>query len=325
MVTPCEILNGVVISSEKNWRLQLIQVIQIVTVLFRTSGVTIGVTGARAPQPRCPIQNFEKIVPHLRLQDTKCSNIEICPLEKVVHPLVPPWKLNPSYATVLTVVFYCHFDHPQQYKTMLLPVKNGRLILTLLHVRFDSVRLLSALDIPWQVYQHFDWFWPLQSQKGQYVNRKDVPGPFQYYNNEYNLTFKQCIYCVENSMTGLYCLVIPYSLNLSIIRHKYARRIDEFQINEINVDLRTSGFDNEVLSVDACAVWWERESFYCLRRISVVTWHREPRFQCGSARTCSIWNSSIQLYLPASKKMARHLLTIFIVLSIVLECRGRAV
>ena len=31
--------------------------------------------------------------------------------------------------------------------------------------------------------------------------------------------------------------------------------IDEFQINEINVDLRTSGFDNEVISVDACAVW----------------------------------------------------------------------
>ena len=30
--------------------------------------------------------------------------------------------------------------------------------------------------------------------------------------------------------------------------------IDEFQINEINVDLRTSVFDNEVLSVDACAV-----------------------------------------------------------------------
>ena len=32
------------------------------------------------------------------------------------------------------------------------------------------------------------------------------------------------------------------------------RTIDKFQINEINVDLRTSGFDNEVLSVDACAV-----------------------------------------------------------------------
>ena len=30
--------------------------------------------------------------------------------------------------------------------------------------------------------------------------------------------------------------------------------IDEFQINEINIDLRTSGVDNEVLSVDACAV-----------------------------------------------------------------------
>ena len=76
--------------------------------------------------------------------------------------------------------------------------------------------------------------------------------------------------------------------------------IDEFQINEINVDLRTSGFDNEVLSVDACAVWWERESFYCLPRISVVTWHREPRFQCGSARTCSIWNSSILQHLRDS-------------------------
>ena len=26
--------------------------------------------------------------------------------------------------------FYCHFDHPEQYQTMLLPVKNSRLILT---------------------------------------------------------------------------------------------------------------------------------------------------------------------------------------------------
>ena len=44
------------------------------------------------------------------------------------------------------------------------PVKNGRLILTcwmfLLHVRFESVRLLSALDIPWQVYQHLTIFHP---------------------------------------------------------------------------------------------------------------------------------------------------------------------
>ena len=39
-----------------------------------------------------------------------------------------------------------------------------------------------------------------------------------------------------------------------MIRALYKYCIDEFQINEINVDLRTSGFDNEVLSVDACAV-----------------------------------------------------------------------
>ena len=42
--------------------------------------------------------------------------------------------------------------------------------------------------------------------------------------------------------------------NLQLL-YKFHGRIDEFQINEINVDLRTSGFDNEVLSVDACAVW----------------------------------------------------------------------
>ena len=67
--------------------------------------------------------------------------------------------------------FYCHFDHPEQYQTMLLPVKNSRLILTckctLLHVRFDSVwqclTVKCALDIPWEIYQHFEWFWPLQS------------------------------------------------------------------------------------------------------------------------------------------------------------------
>ena len=41
---------------------------------------------------------------------------------------------------------------------------------------------------------------------------------------------------------------------LSLYSHVLMPSIDEFQINEINVDLRTSGFDNEVLSVDACAV-----------------------------------------------------------------------
>ena len=61
-----------------------------------------GGMGARSPfpppQPRSvppppPIQNFEKIGPHWRLQDTKCSSVDMPPpppLEKLVHPLVPP-------------------------------------------------------------------------------------------------------------------------------------------------------------------------------------------------------------------------------------------
>ena len=62
--------------------------------------------------------------------------------------------------------FYCNSHHPQQYKTVLLLVKNGRLILTCkcaymyivlnYTVRFDSVQLLSALDVPWEICQHFD-------------------------------------------------------------------------------------------------------------------------------------------------------------------------
>ena len=32
--------------------------------------------------------------------------------------------------------------------------------------------------------------------------------------------------------------------------------------------------------------------FVLRTRIGVVTWHREPRFQCGSAQTGSIWNSA---------------------------------
>ena len=104
--------------------------------------------------------------------------------------------------------------------------------------------------------------------------------------------FLPCLVCLENrkaahrERTPCDCLAVTVRAPCDLL-------IDEFQINEINVDLRTSGFDNEVLSVDACAVWWERESFYCLPRIGVVTWHREPRFQCGSARTGSIWNLSI--------------------------------
>ena len=56
--------------------------------------------------------------------------------------------------------------------------------------------------------------------------------------------------------------------------------IDEFQINEINVDLRTSGFLITRFSVLTHALYDEsNESFYCLPHIGVVTWHREPRFQ----------------------------------------------
>ena len=48
-----------------------------------------------------------------------------------------------AHSGIFHRVFYCHFDHPEQYQTMLLPFKNGRLILTLnIHVRFDSVWLM---------------------------------------------------------------------------------------------------------------------------------------------------------------------------------------
>ena len=63
-------------------------------------------------------------------------------------------------------IFDCHFDHPEQYQTMLLPVKNSPLILpvnVLNTYMFDSVWLLSALDRPWEVCQHFDWFWPFHA------------------------------------------------------------------------------------------------------------------------------------------------------------------
>ena len=41
------------------------------------------------------------------------------------------WSVDLNVHTgALLTGFYYHFDHPQQYKTMLLPVKNGRLILT---------------------------------------------------------------------------------------------------------------------------------------------------------------------------------------------------
>ena len=70
------------------------------------SGVTMGTRGLKSVPPGIPIQNSEKIGPHLRLQDTKCSSIDM-PLEKVVHPLVPPWKLDPSYATAFSASYLC--------------------------------------------------------------------------------------------------------------------------------------------------------------------------------------------------------------------------
>ena len=56
---------------------------------------------------------------------------------------------------------------------------------------------------------------------------------------------------------GRYCapeMLVPRlnKYEKSNIELKPKLSIDKFQIN---VDLRTSGFDNEVLSVDACAVW----------------------------------------------------------------------
>ena len=56
------------------------------------------------------------------------------------------------------------------------------------------------------------------------------------------------IYYILNVMSSF------YHTNKGIGTMSVNASIDEFQINEINVDLRTSGFDNEVLSVDACAV-----------------------------------------------------------------------
>ena len=102
---------------------------------------------------------------------------------------------------------------------------------------------------------------------------------------------------IQNTM---YCNVLCLHWSVLNIGQLMNWTIDDFQINEIIIDLRISGFDNEVFSVDACAVWWERESFYCLPRISVEPWHREPRLQCGSARTGSIWNLSIVRLLHVS-------------------------
>ena len=44
---------------------------------------------------------------------------------------LPVLTVDPNVHTeIFFTGFDCHFDHPQQYKTMFLPVKDGRLILT---------------------------------------------------------------------------------------------------------------------------------------------------------------------------------------------------
>ena len=61
------------------------------------------------PQPRSVplIQNFQKIGPHLRLQDTKCSSIDMPPPRKSGAPQLPspPLKMDPSYATGINGTF----------------------------------------------------------------------------------------------------------------------------------------------------------------------------------------------------------------------------
>ena len=60
------------------------------------------------------------------------------------------------HTAALLTGFDCHFDHPQQYKIiMLLPVKNSIvhvhgtcMYVCLLHIRFDSIHV----NAPWQVY-----------------------------------------------------------------------------------------------------------------------------------------------------------------------------
>ena len=62
-------------------------------IAAKFSGVTM--EGGHVPPAEvcdpgvAPIQNFEKIGPHSGLQDIKVK-VLTCPLEKVVHPLVPP-------------------------------------------------------------------------------------------------------------------------------------------------------------------------------------------------------------------------------------------
>ena len=74
-----------------------------------------------------------------------------------------------------------------------------KLILTL-----ASIRGLSALDIPWQVYQHFYWFWPLPL-RGLSVLHVDIPWQVHVYQHFDRFWLLQ-------STEGLSALDIPWQV-----------------------------------------------------------------------------------------------------------------
>ena len=138
--------------------------------------------------------------------------------------------------------FYSHLDHLQQYQTMLLPVKNGSCsfwpvnvtwcICSVLHVRFDSIRLLSAYSIhvhvvtfmytctlaSIQVYEHFDWFLTLAVTEGSVVFNLYYVFFFNpycrildYFPYWYNPPFASCHLSVSFTCTYMYMVCLHVS------------------------------------------------------------------------------------------------------------------
>ena len=66
---------------------------------------------------------------------------------------LPVLTVEPTVHTGAFVTdFYCHFDHPEHYQTMLLTSQKRTTCFDLfwpvnVHVRFDSVWLLRAIDM----------------------------------------------------------------------------------------------------------------------------------------------------------------------------------
>ena len=90
--------------------------------------------------------------------------------------------------------------------------------------------------------------WPVTCLTGSIVTL--MPANTVLHNKAHGLTKH---YCVQTKTPRMSVWTCPNQLLFQLCCFTQ-HCIDEFQINEINVDLRTSGFDNEVLSVDACAV-----------------------------------------------------------------------